>query len=190
MINIPTLTDPFTLSIMDEVAHKCTDDSILVEVGVFLGGTLCYLGQRCKELGKRPQIIAIDSWLCDNISDTSLNACGITNGVDFYSLFLENLRKTDLLDIVSPKIGDSIQIAQEIQNCSIDFIFLDGNHNYPYVEEEIQTWIPKMKSDATIAGHDFCNIPQLPHVLAALLPNYRTTKGRESYIASIGKGFI
>jgi predicted O-methyltransferase YrrM len=38
---------------------------------------------------------------------------------------------------------------------SIDFLFLDTEHSYEHVKEEILAWYPKIKTGGIIAGHDF-----------------------------------
>lgn len=38
---------------------------------------------------------------------------------------------------------------------SIDFVFIDGNHEYEYVYEDIVEWTKKVKKGGIIAGHDY-----------------------------------
>ncbi len=38
---------------------------------------------------------------------------------------------------------------------SLDFLYIDANHEYPGVCEDIQLWVPKVKIGGIIAGHDF-----------------------------------
>lgn len=36
-----------------------------------------------------------------------------------------------------------------------DFIYIDGNHNYDSVIEDMQAWFPKVKKGGVLGGHDF-----------------------------------
>lgn len=38
---------------------------------------------------------------------------------------------------------------------SLDLVFIDGNHDYESVKEDIQLQIPKLKSGGLLAGHDY-----------------------------------
>lgn len=37
----------------------------------------------------------------------------------------------------------------------LDLVYLDGNHEYESVKEDIAIWLPKIKPGGVIAGHDF-----------------------------------
>jgi len=37
----------------------------------------------------------------------------------------------------------------------LDFIYIDGNHEYEYVKKDIQLWYPKIVDGGYIGGHDF-----------------------------------
>jgi hypothetical protein len=39
----------------------------------------------------------------------------------------------------------------------LDFVYIDGNHAYDYVKQDIQNYYPKVKSGGVIGGHDFYN---------------------------------
>lgn len=40
----------------------------------------------------------------------------------------------------------------------IDFVYIDGDHSYKGVYEDLKTWYPKIKNKGIIAGHDILNI--------------------------------
>lgn len=49
----------------------------------------------------------------------------------------------------------SSEAVKNIPDESLDFIFIDGNHAYEYVKEDIVNWIPKVKMGGLISGHDY-----------------------------------
>ena len=49
----------------------------------------------------------------------------------------------------------SVDAAKLIADCSLDFIFIDADHDYKSVKEDIDAWTPKVKYNGIIAGHDY-----------------------------------
>lgn len=49
----------------------------------------------------------------------------------------------------------SIKYAEKVTPESIDFIYIDGNHQYTSVKEDLTTWATKIKPEGIIAGHDY-----------------------------------
>ncbi len=41
---------------------------------------------------------------------------------------------------------------------SLDFVYIDANHEYSYVVEDIKLWYPKVKKGGIVAGHDYLDI--------------------------------
>lgn len=44
--------------------------------------------------------------------------------------------------------------ARVIKDRSLDWVFIDANHSYAYVSEDIRLWMPKVRKDGLVAGHD------------------------------------
>jgi len=54
------------------------------------------------------------------------------------------------------KIKESSAVASErFEDSSLDFVYIDGDHKYASVQEDILKWLPKIKKDGVIGGHDF-----------------------------------
>ena len=64
--------------------------------------------------------------------------------------------KNDLRIII--KKDFSKNAVKEIQDNSLDFIYIDGNHGYENVYQDISLWFSKLKVNGIIAGHDICLI--------------------------------
>lgn len=48
----------------------------------------------------------------------------------------------------------SVEAAGHIPE-PVDFVFVDGNHTYPFVKQDIELYWPKIKSGGFISGHDY-----------------------------------
>ena len=130
--------------------------AVIVEIGSFLGGSISRIGHKLKELNKVDfELYAIDNWLCSNISIESRQWVGVFS--NFYLEFWKNICDKKLDKQVTPISIDSIEASNDFDNESVDFIFLDGEHTYPYVLNEIKAWLPKIKVGGVICGHDYCS---------------------------------
>lgn len=50
---------------------------------------------------------------------------------------------------------DSTDAAKEIVDGSLDFVFIDANHSYESVKEDIEAWTPKVRAGGIVSGHDY-----------------------------------
>lgn len=53
----------------------------------------------------------------------------------------------------------SMEALQFFPAESLDFVFIDGNHDYEHVKEDISEWIKKVKPGGIVAGHDYKEDP-------------------------------
>jgi predicted O-methyltransferase YrrM len=54
----------------------------------------------------------------------------------------------------------------------IDFIYIDGNHEYDYVKRDIENYFPKLKEGGIIAGHDVSHHLFSPGIFRALMETF------------------
>jgi hypothetical protein len=53
-------------------------------------------------------------------------------------------------------INDFSQNAyKKIPDNSLDFIYIDGNHQYEFIKKDLELYWPKLKVDGIMGGHDF-----------------------------------
>lgn len=51
--------------------------------------------------------------------------------------------------------GLSSQLVDFFADDSLDFVYIDGNHAYEDVKEDIELWYPKIKKGGIVSGHDY-----------------------------------
>jgi len=50
----------------------------------------------------------------------------------------------------------SVEAANDFKAGSLDFVFIDANHTYESVKQDIEAWFPKVRKGGVISGHDYC----------------------------------
>lgn len=125
------------------------------EVGVFRGDTSAGLLRALPNLRK---LICVDPWLeleefkkhCPNKAGNVYNAHWPSIKARFKAQVLEPFK-----DRVLPLQMFSTDAAGMLPNNNLDFVFIDGNHGYKYVREDIIAWWPKVKEGGLVAGDDY-----------------------------------
>jgi len=60
-------------------------------------------------------------------------------------------------------VATSADAAEDIQDSSLDFVYVDGDHRYPGVLADLLTYWPKLRIGGVLAGHDYrsnCGVPR------------------------------
>ena len=47
----------------------------------------------------------------------------------------------------------------DIPDGSLDFVYIDGDHNFRHVAEDIFEWSKMVRSGGVVSGHDYWNTP-------------------------------
>jgi len=50
---------------------------------------------------------------------------------------------------------ESVEAAKDFPDNSLDFVFIDGDHRFQYLTNDIAEWSKKIKIGGIISGHDF-----------------------------------
>ena len=50
----------------------------------------------------------------------------------------------------------SVDAVDEYEDDYFDLVFIDANHTYEFVKEDIDAWYPKVGKGGILAGHDWC----------------------------------
>lgn len=60
--------------------------------------------------------------------------------------------------------GQSVDVAQTVSDGSLDFVYIDADHSYRAVLEDLRAWSPKVRSGGVISGHDYRVEPAKPFI--------------------------
>ena len=135
------LSDDSIRAIYDQVARDLPH-GIFVELGCLCGASTIYLAQQAPDA----IIYAIDLWKdCD--------ARG--NPESFFDDFWVNVQKAGCVTNIRPIMADSAKAAQLFADKSVNFVFIDADHDYEPVTRDILAWLPKIKDGGCMGGHDY-----------------------------------
>lgn len=130
--------------------EEVPDHGSTCEIGCWQGKSLCSVADII--LRKQLMVYVIDSF-GDNISDGSVFS------PETFATFADSLARYGLTSHVSISVGLSQVIADTIADRSLDLVFIDANHEAPFVNEDIKLYAPKVKDGGIISGHDFVHPP-------------------------------
>jgi predicted O-methyltransferase YrrM len=129
----------------DFLLSQVPEGGSFVELGAWLGKSSAYLCDKATH----QNITIIDSWKGSPNELTTTHK--LATEVNIYDLFLENMgsRKYNVIK------GTSKVAAKMFLNESLDVVFIDLDHSYKAVKEDIKLWLPKVKKGGFIAGDDY-----------------------------------
>jgi hypothetical protein len=71
----------------------------------------------------------------------------------YYNLCLENIRPFGERAVIIRKL--SADAVKYFENGSLDFVYIDANHSYFYITEDLRNWYLKLRSGGMMSGHDY-----------------------------------
>jgi len=124
----------------DLIKEYFNPNFIIAEIGSFSGASTELFALTCKK------IYSIDPYMVikNQENDKQLNQAE--------SKFIE--RMANYKNVV--KIRDtSDNASKQFDDNSFDAVYIDGDHRYDSVIKDIKTWIPKVKKNGILCGHDY-----------------------------------
>jgi hypothetical protein len=99
---------------------------------------------------------------------------GAAIGVDNFSFANMTAHKTGIREECAANLaaarvtaqlidGNSVEVARQVPD-DLAFVFIDGDHTSPAIDNDIAAWTPKIRSGGVVAFHDYgrrkngCNV--------------------------------
>ena len=112
------------------------------EIGVWKGGFSSSILSRCAV----DKMICVDPW----------NGVGMTSEFDGDEVYEEAKAALNAFGArVQIVRKTSIEAANDVDDGSLDFVYIDALHMYDEVKKDIEAWLPKVRSGGILAGHDY-----------------------------------
>jgi predicted O-methyltransferase YrrM len=142
----------------------------MVEIGSYAGSsTLIFLNNADVK-----SLVAVDPWNNDLLEHI----------VARHGLQMDNVRRIFVEDVMSQYSQvemlamTSEKAAELVGNRMFDFVYIDGDHAYESCKRDIELWLPKIRPEGMIGGHDYCSF--CPGVIQAV--DERFGKPDETFI--------
>lgn len=97
------------------------------------------------------RIFLIDAWTAysgyrDHVNQDKLDG--------FYEATRKRVAQYPNVEIIK---GFSMEVVKVIPDQSLDFVYIDSNHEFQHVTNDIAEWGKKVRKGGIIAGHDYAN---------------------------------
>ena len=148
MANLITMMDNNRRYAFSIFLQKLKDLNKKDMIGIEIG---CYAGESTElfvNSGLFKIFYGIDPW------ENGYDPLDITNDVVIPAepVFDARFKGNTIIRKIKNK---SENVANNFQNESIDFIYIDGNHQYQAVKKDLELYYPKIKINGIISGHDY-----------------------------------
>jgi len=135
--------------------------TIVVEIGVWKGGSTLTMAKALQRLGQDSAIIAIDTFRgspehwCEPELFKMMN---VKNGLPtIYQTFIANITAKGLQEFIVPLPVDSYSAFEILKRKGIkaDLVHIDGGHEYQSVTNDLNTWSQLLSPKGTIIMDDY-----------------------------------
>jgi len=146
-------------SAQEEAVSSFAEGSRFVEVGTYLGRSLCSLGEVVERSGKNIDVIGIDT--CrgsgpEGSRGKDYHASAVTDGGGTFAGTLhKNVLDCGFGEKITLIISDSVSAARLFGDATLEWVHLDARHDYESVKADIEAWLPKVKAGGWLSGDDF-----------------------------------
>jgi hypothetical protein len=151
-------------SIYDTAVNLAPETAHFVEIGSWRGKSSCYLGVQIVNSGKQIQLDCVDTWRGSN-EEAHVNDPAVINDT-LYDEFVNNVKP---FPFIKPVRMTSMEAVMLYADDSLDFVLVDGSHEYQDVIDDITQWLKKVRPGAMIAGDDYA-WPGVRQAVNELLP--------------------
>lgn len=139
----------------DEIASK--KFNVLVELGTWKGHSISYLGKKLLEQSYDFKLYGVDLFDDSYIHTKEGNSHLASQMKYIYDVYNQNLIDAGVREVIKDIKGNTWEVASQFEDNSVDFVFIDADHNYESVKKDILSWLPKMKKGGIMSGHDYFN---------------------------------
>ena len=160
----------------EEAVRRFPENSCFVEVGTYLGRSLCSLAELVKLSGKRIVLVGVDT--CRGSGPEGPNhkdyhgAAVSQGGGTFAGALHRNILDCGYGDAISLVIAGSVAASGLFTDESLEWVHLDARHDYESVKTDIAAWSPKVKPGGWLSGDDYDELkfPEVVRAVGELLP--------------------
>ncbi len=170
---------PQVTGLLDFIA-TLPPETRMVEIG-------CYRGEATALfLTRVAHIVCVDPWK-DYLEFNNASSPITMQGMDAVEATFDAFAATQPHRILKVKLP-SLEAAAQFPDGTFDLVYIDGNHAYADVVEDIAAWRPKVKVGGLLAGHDYDVLarPGVPRAVCETLGEPDAVFGDGSWVKRMG----
>lgn len=139
------------------VLDKIPTDAVCAEIGVLKGDYANLIS-----LQSISKLYLIDPWISIPDIPHRWHAVPQEEMDNYKSEVIDRFRDNDKIEIIEKY---SAAAVPDFEDYSLDWIYLDANHSYDFVKEDLQNWWNKLKPGGFFCGNAYINTPIAKNVL-------------------------
>lgn len=151
-------TDKVCHTIRDSIGiilDNFPDGGTFVELGTYLGNTAAFIVCAFVLEEKSFEFYNVDNFYFSNIPNGQKTIDGNPDG---YNSYIENVKRLGVDKYIRTLELNTLDAASYFKEGSIDCLFIDDDHGYEHVKNELKIWTPKVKKGGLIIGDDYSDI--------------------------------
>lgn len=133
--------------IYDEMSELFEDGFSCVEIGAYHGRSTAYMAGLIRDSGHKVNFHVVDTWEGSKEHDDSPE--------ELVAAFKSNMADLGTDEYINMMHMTSLEAAKKFEDESLDFVLIDGSHQYEDVLNDIKAWLPKVKPGGVLAGDDY-----------------------------------
>jgi SAM-dependent methyltransferase len=138
-------------ALYERAVREAPDGAHFVEVGCWKGRSAAFMAVEILNSGKQIRFDCVDHWQGSqepkHLADPDVQSGAL------FEAFLKNI--SPVRDRITIYKMPSVFAAADHPDGSLDFVFIDGAHDYQHVRDDIAAWWPKVRPGGSIAGDDY-----------------------------------
>jgi len=140
--------------------RAATPGMLALELGSWCGRSSSAIASVVKETGGT--LYCIDRW---DVYPDDTNCTGTLSQIalvhDVLSVFRANMKMLGFHDVVVPMVGEITRATRLIADNCADLIFIDADHRYSCVKQDILNYWPKLKIGGVLCGRDYDKVQEI-----------------------------
>lgn len=153
--NAPGLTPENICIRLSELAKEVPADEAIVEIGVYRGRTVSYLGYGAR-LGEGAAVYGIDPWdLQDQRTQSREQRRLRFADAGTRRIAEQTVQQQGMRGYVTLIRGFSTQVAETWTGPKVGLLYVDGDHARDSVIADVSAWLPHLADGAVLAFDDY-----------------------------------
>jgi hypothetical protein len=167
--------------IIKRAIDKAEDGAKFVEIGAWKGKSTAFAGVEILNSGKDITYYAVDHFLGseEHLNPVSDHYDFVAKSGELREQYYANIKAVE--SVIKTYDMTSTQASKMFKKKSVDFVFIDGSHDFDSVCNDIEAWLPKIKAGGILAGHDY-DFEQVKRAVHSYFADYQ--------LETVGKSWL